>query len=66
LVLQYDDFDREWSIEPLLTYRINPFTMFFVGSTHALAEIGDASQGGPVYTQTERQLFLKFQYLFRL
>ena len=66
LVVQYDDFDRAWSLEPLVTYRINPFSLFFVGSTHAVAEIGNPSNGGPDYTQTERQFFLKFQYLFRI
>ena len=66
LVLQYDDFDRAWSLEPLLTYRINPFTLFFVGSTHAYAAIGGTTPAEAEYTQTERQFFLKFQYLFRL
>jgi len=66
LIVQYDDFDRSYAIEPLLTYKINPFTVFFVGSTHAINEIGDATNGGPDYTQTDRQFFLKFQYLFRI
>ncbi len=66
LIVQYDDFGKSWAVEPLLTYKINPFTVFFIGSTHDLAEIGDVTNGGPEYTQTERQLFLKLQYLFRL
>jgi hypothetical protein len=67
LVAQYDDFDKAYAIDPLLTYRINPFTVFFAGSTHDIQRIGDASDGSePQYEQTERQFFMKLQYLFRL
>jgi hypothetical protein len=63
LVVQYDQFDDAFSIEPLLTYRINPFTAFYVGSTHAYNELGGESTG---LTATSRQFFAKFQYLFRV
>lgn len=67
LVFQYDDFQRAYDVDPLLTYKINPFTVFFVGSTHNIAEVGDSQDGiTPVYTQTERQFFAKLQYLFRI
>ncbi|UCC71484.1 MAG: carbohydrate binding family 9 domain-containing protein [Gemmatimonadota bacterium] len=61
LVVQYDDFDRALSIEPLVTYRLNAFSMFYIGSTHAYLDYDDPSG----FTQTERQFFAKFQYLFR-
>ncbi len=67
LVVQYDDFGRRFDIDPLLTYKINPFTMFFVGSTHDIRRIGDHNNSIPFeYTQTERQFFAKFQYLFQI
>ena len=50
------------SIEPLMTYRLNAFSMFFVGSTHAYQ---DAPHPNSRLTQSRRQFFAKFQYLFR-
>lgn len=62
LVVQYDDFNKALSFEPLITYRLNPFSMFYIGSTHGYV---DYSEPGGL-TQTERQFFAKFQYLFRI
>lgn len=62
LVVQYNDFDKTLSFEPLLTYRLNPFSMFYIGSTHGYRDYSDPSG----FTQTERQFFAKFQYLFQL
>ena len=63
LVLQYDDFDKQFNVEPLITYKLNPFTLFYVGSTQVFHEF-EAPQDE--MTPVERQYFLKFQYLFRL
>jgi hypothetical protein len=60
VVLQYNEFDERLDVEPLLVYQVNPFTMFYVGSTygsHAFDEVGRRN--------TDRQYFAKFQYLFR-
>jgi len=62
LVTQYDDFNRALSIEPLLTYQLNAFSKFFIGSTHAYQDPPDSDSG---LTQSRRQFFAKFQYLFR-
>jgi hypothetical protein len=62
LVTQYNNFNREIEIDPLLSYKINPFTVFFVGSTHRLEDYGSTVN----YGQSERQFFIKFQYLFRV
>lgn len=62
LVLQYDHFDQAYDIEPLVSYVINPFTVFYLGSTHAYTEFDDAGD----LTETTRQFFLKLQYLFRV
>jgi hypothetical protein len=61
LVLQYNDFAEQFNIEPLVTYRINPFTLFYVGSTQVWEDFAEQD----VFAQTSRQLFLKFQYLFQ-
>lgn len=61
LVLQYDHFDRDFQVEPLLSYKLNPFTIFYVGSTQAF----DKFDGETGMTETNRQFFLKFQYLIR-
>lgn len=65
LILQYDLFDRNFSIDPLLSYKWNPYTILFLGSTHDLNEIQN-SEGFPQYYETDRQIFLKFQYLFAI
>jgi hypothetical protein len=62
LIVQYDDFDERLDFDPLLTYRLNPFTVFYLGSTHDFHEVGTTQE----LTQTERQFFLKLQYLFRI
>jgi hypothetical protein len=62
LVVQYDDFNKSLSFEPLITYRLNPFSMFYIGSTHGYVDYSQPSG----FTQTERQFFAKFQYLFRI
>jgi len=67
LVTQYDDFRRRVEIDPLLSYKIDPFTVFYLGSTHDLAQFEGAQYGGDLgYRQTERQFFAKIQYLFRI
>lgn len=62
LVVQYNDFDQELSIEPLLSYKLNPFTIFYVGSSHQYVDLNSDDK----LTQTSRQFFLKLQYLLRL
>lgn len=63
LVTQWNDFSESFDVEPLLTYKINPFTLFFVGSTQSFREFGEPHDR---FVETDRQFFAKFQYLFRL
>jgi hypothetical protein len=67
VVVQYDDFDETLSLEPLVTYRINPFTLFYVGSTNAYERFDavPAERPDDQMVQTSRQFFAKFQYLFQ-
>jgi hypothetical protein len=65
-VFQYNQFSERLEIDPLLTYRINPFSAFYVGSTHTYDSFdGRTPADSRFYRQTERQIFFKFQYLFR-
>ncbi|MDZ4700881.1 MAG: DUF5916 domain-containing protein [Rhodothermales bacterium] len=65
-VAQYNDFSNRLDIDPLLTFRINPFSAFYIGSTHGLDSFNGRNPGDArYYVQTERQIFFKFQYLFR-
>jgi len=62
VIFQYDDFDDEYVLEPLLSYKINPFSIFYIGSTQQYNELGEP----PVFRNSARQYFLKFQYLFSI
>jgi hypothetical protein len=66
LVTQYNDFSRRMEIDPLLSYKINPFTVFYVGSTHDVENFTGEDYGDLGYRQTNRQFFAKIQYLFRI
>ncbi|SYZ74481.1 conserved exported hypothetical protein [Candidatus Zixiibacteriota bacterium] len=63
LIVQYDDFEKSTNIEPLLSYKVNPFTIFYVGSSH---NYRDFEEPKVKFAQMSRQFFMKFQYLFRV
>jgi hypothetical protein len=67
LITQYDSFTKKFDIDPLFSYKWNPFTIFYIGSTHDLVDYGSSpNRQSTRFVQTERQFFAKFQYLFRL
>lgn len=61
LITQYDSFDKSVEFFPLLSYKLNPFTIFYIGSTQSLSDFGDPFG----MRQTARQFFVKLQYLWR-
>jgi hypothetical protein len=63
-IVQYDDFYGIWQFDPLITYRLNPFTLCYFGSTHELNNFVDYKNIG--LKETSRQLFFKIQYLFQV
>jgi hypothetical protein len=76
-VVQYNEFSRAWDFDPLITYRLNPFTLFYIGTTYdyeknyGLDRSGDfyAADGAESCDMTRlrsRQFFMKLQYLFQL
>ncbi|MGB9592317.1 MAG: hypothetical protein ACPL1K_07355, partial [Candidatus Kryptoniota bacterium] len=38
LIGQYNSFERSIEIDPLLSFKLNPFTIFYAGSTHSLTD----------------------------
>jgi len=69
LVVQYDDFRERMDIEPLLTYRLNPFTVFYAGfnSRYQYFDESDYSEvDDSAWELSSRQFFAKLQYLFRI
>ena len=66
LVIQYNDFRESWEADPLITYRINPFSTFFFGSTRDYANIDPEGDSIHEWRLTDRQYFMKLQYLFQI
>jgi Domain of unknown function (DUF5916) len=62
LVVRYSGFDRSVSIEPLLSYKMNPFTIFYAGAAHQRVDWNM----GTDYSPSSYYLFAKFQYLFKV
>jgi hypothetical protein len=65
LVAQFNDFYQTWNFDPLIIYRMNPFSVFYVGSTYDYCRFSSGERG----TQTQmisRQVFIKLQYLFQI
>jgi len=74
LVVQYNDSKspmpwltgKAWDIDPLITYRLSPFTVLYLGSTHDYSYF-DADEPGPSrWKLSSRQFFMKLQYLFQM
>lgn len=61
IIGQYDEFNKAVSFFPLVSYKLNPYTIFYAGSTYSLSDFGDPYG----FKETSRQYFLKLQYLFR-
>ncbi|HEY3249626.1 MAG TPA: DUF5916 domain-containing protein, partial [Ignavibacteria bacterium] len=40
-IVQYDSFNKRLDIDPLLSYKWNPFTIFYIGSTHEVDSYDD-------------------------
>ena len=58
-IVQYNSFVKAFQVYPLLSYKLDAFTSFYIGATSNFQDYG--SNYG--YTNTEQQYFMKFQYL---
>ena len=65
VLVQYDMFSRVFNVDPLLSYKWNPYTILFIGASQNISELTNAA-GFSNYVETNRQFFLKFQYLWSL
>jgi Domain of unknown function (DUF5916)/Carbohydrate family 9 binding domain-like len=77
LFSQYNDFSDTWVFDPLITYQLTPFTLFYVGSTYNVQAYDDLDKSGNRFAAEDeeifshrkldyRQFFMKVQYLFQL
>ncbi len=63
LITQYNSFDDQIQVYPLVYYKANPFTKFYIGMTDYMNHFDQSAPNG--YKETDRQFFVKFQYLIR-
>ena len=61
LILQYLDDERIWEVDPLLTYKINPLSTFFIGSTRDYRDLEPQANGTEGWRLMSRQYFVKLQ-----
>lgn len=61
MIVEYNNFSQQLSLEPLVTYRANPFTLVYVGSNRRYRDYPDDEP----WTRTSTQYFAKVQYLIR-
>lgn len=79
MIVQYEEsrdwtdssFSRNWAFDPLLTYRVNSFSVVYLGSTHYYDDLAANDEEAEWHDKsdwalTSRQFFLKIQYLFQL
>lgn len=72
LIAQYDDFRNSYDLDPLLTYRLNPFSIFYIGSSFDFGKFNTyednlrTNVSGSSTRMASRQFFMKLQYLFQL
>jgi len=60
LIGEFNDFDKEFFLQPLLKWNPNPFTIFYIGGTNGYSLLDQKNN----YQIENSQLYLKFQYLF--
>ena len=59
--VQYSDFSNSWFIEPIITYQPNAFSALYFGVNDLLQTEENIISS---LTESKRQIFIKFQYLF--
>lgn len=66
-------YSRRFDIDPLIAFRINPFSIFYIGSTYDYSDVYDYGEWEDRNDNvnhgnflTKRQFFMKIQYLFQV
>ena len=57
---------ESWEVDPLITYRISSFSVFYVGSTYDIADVNRDPNRAANWELSERHYFMKLQYLFQI
>ena len=63
LISEYNDFSEQFFFQPLISWRPNPDTIFYLGGNQNYID-QFIDYNSPHYRVNKTQLFLKFQYLF--
>ncbi|MBN8588179.1 MAG: carbohydrate binding family 9 domain-containing protein [Rhodothermia bacterium] len=66
LIWEYDDFSALMRYEPLLTYQISPFSVFYLGASLANKKAETVQFPEVGYYAVAQSVFFKFQYLFKI
>ena len=64
LISEYNDFSEQFFFQPLISWRPNPDTIFYLGGNQNYVD-QFTDYNSPHYRINKTQLFLKFQYLFK-
>ena len=65
LIGELNTFSSTFYLNPLISYKPNPFTIFYAGFTTQYDQLVPV-EGPAKYIMSGRQFFLKLQYLFRI
>lgn len=63
--MQYNDFNKSLEVDLLIMYKINAFTALHAGSSLEFDQHKRPDDVTRYYHRRSRQVFLKFQCLFR-
>ena len=63
-ISEYNDFSEQFFFQPLISWRPNPDTIFYLGGNQNYID-QFTDYNSPHYRVNKTQLFLKFQYLFK-
>jgi hypothetical protein len=68
LIVQYNDIYETLNIDPLITYRINPFTVFYLGTSYEYCQLPCTENGFEEENTylNRRQFFVKLQYMIQI
>ncbi|MBK7092859.1 MAG: carbohydrate binding family 9 domain-containing protein [bacterium] len=65
VIVQYNDFAKAWDVDPLVTYKVSPFSVLYVGSSSNYSYVDFYQDEPSKWRLTSRQFFMKLQYLFQ-
>ena len=64
LISEYNDFSEQFFFQPLISWRPNPDTIFYLGGNQNFVD-QFTDYNSPHYRANKTQIFMKFQYLFK-